>query len=173
MSTVGTELFPITGKIIIIKGERRFPEEAKCAEMNEKRQQAAGFLREYAILCRSEDVINEQMCVIDRAVQGASDGDVPDDRFNDQIGQREELRLRLAVVKMRREMISGMVDRLPPRQRIVIGRFFITGGSGHAADDIMEWLAIEKSQVYRIKDAALDSIYRMMTDGSVGAAMVE
>ena len=37
----------------------------------------------------------------------------------------------------------------------------------------MEWLAIEKSQVYRIKDAALDSIYRMMTDGSAGAAMVE
>ena len=173
MSTVGAELFPIAGKISESKMKGASLRGRKERIMNEKRQQAADFLRDYAILCRSEEAINEQMYAIDRAVRSESGGEMPCGGFCDQIAKTDELKLRLAVVRMRRELILGMVGRLPPRQRIVIDRFFITGGSERAADDIMERLAIEKSQVYRIKDAALDSIYRMMTDGSAGTAAAE
>ncbi len=173
MSTVEGGIIPDCRKNIGIKDERRFLTGRKVRIMNEKRQQAADFLRDYAILCRSEEAINEQMCAIDRAVRSESGGEMPCGGFCDQIGKMDELKLRLAVVRMRRELILGMVGRLPPRQRIVIDRFFITGGSERVADDIMERLAIEKSQVYRIKDAALDSIYRMMTDGSAGTAAAE
>ena len=99
------------------------------------------------------------------AVPNHGGGSRYEDHLIGQIAKKDELNLRLGIVRMRREMILRMVNSLPPRQRTVIERFYITGVKGHAADDIMEWLSVEKSQVYRIKDAALDSIYRMMTDG--------
>lgn len=144
--------------------------------MNVNRQKAAGFLREYRLLCRSEKSINEQMCVIDRimksvsvsnpsAIPNCGGGSRYEDYLVNQIAKKDELRLRLAIVGMRKEMIMATVDRLSPKQRAVIDRFFISGGSERAADDLMELLAVEKSQVYRIKDAALDAVYRMMNDG--------
>lgn len=152
--------------------------------MNENRQRAAKFLREYPTLCKNEKIINEQMCVIDRAMHSisiSSPSSIPNyggcSRYEDyligQLNKKDELKLRLAIVRMRRESITGLVDRLPPRQRAVVTRFFITGGSEGAAEDIMEQMSIEKSQVYRLKDMALDSIYEMMTECDNNASAVK
>ncbi|OLA59885.1 MAG: hypothetical protein BHW37_01985 [Firmicutes bacterium CAG:272_52_7] len=149
MSTVGTELFPITGKIIIIKGERRFPEEAKCAEMNEKRQQAAEFLREYAILCRSEDVMQDGKRY--HHILNPADGYPVES--NGELGEGVCSRNGYSVLEDGGSLIvndEGWVEQRP--------------------DGVTDIYSMEG---FRIKDAALDSIYRMMTDGSAGAAMVE
>lgn len=141
--------------------------------MKVNREKAVKFLSEYAVLCKNEKLINEQMCVINRALESLSVGgasEIPADggtRYGeyliDRMQKTDELKLRSAVVRMRKELITGIVDRLPERQRTVICRFFITGDSAGAADDLSEQLSVERSQVYRIRNSALDAVYDMMT----------
>ena len=141
--------------------------------MNVNREKAVKFLSEYGVLCKNEKLINEQMCAISRALESLSVGSASDiqavggARYGEYLIGRmqkaDELKLRRAAVRMRKELITGIVDRLPERQRTVICRFFLSGDGSGAADDLSEQLSVERSQVYRIRGAALDAVYEMMS----------
>ncbi len=141
--------------------------------MKENRKKAAEFLKEYRRLTENEKLIKEQIFLKEQLLQSiriSNPSTAPNvggsSRYEDflvrVISQKEELRLRLLIVSGRADTIRRIVDTLKGKERTVIERFYFRR-SPRAADDLMEVLSLEKSQIYRIKDAALDKIYAAMT----------
>ncbi len=138
--------------------------------MKEHRRTAANFLKEYRKLRENEKIIREQMFQTERMLNSlriSNPASVPNfgggSRYEDflvtQISKKDELRLRLVIVTSRQETIKRIVGVLLGKERKVIERFFIEGEAAGAAEDLMESLMLEKSQIYRLKDSALDKIY--------------
>ncbi len=70
------------------------------------------------------------------------------------VAQRERLALNIAAVRRLVRLTERGLNSLDDRQRLVLERFYIEGGRGHA-EWLMERLACEKSRVYELKDEAL------------------
>ncbi len=143
--------------------------------MNHNRVKAANFLKEYRQLCENEKFIREQMFQTEHLLKSlrisnpsASPNLGGGSRYEDflvcQISKKEELRIRLLIVTARKETLKRAVEVLKGKERQVIERFFLYGAAYGAAEDLMEKLSLEKSQIYRIKDAALDKIYACISE---------
>ena len=79
------------------------------------------------------------------------------------IEEINELTLRKRIIMSRINLIESVVNALSKKERTVIRRFFLSGGK-HAADDLMEELEFEKTQVYRLRARALEMIDRIITN---------
>ena len=116
--------------------------------MNEKREKAISYLRRFRKICENEKIIREQMFAIDRLMSASRTStltSVPtkggssryEDFIVDQILKKDELKIRLAVLTGQKAIFSVIIESLPRRERDVIDRFYITGDSRGAADDLM------------------------------------
>ena len=143
--------------------------------MNHNRIKAANFLKEYRKLCENEHFIREQMFQTEHLLKSlriSNPSTAPnfggsskyEDFLVSQISKKDELRIRLLVVTARKETLKRAIEILKGKEREVIERFFLSDISYGAAEELMEKLSLEKSQIYRIKDAALDKIYAYMSE---------
>lgn len=143
--------------------------------MNQNRMKAARFLKEYRKLCENEHFIREQMFQTEHLLKSlriSNPSAAPnfggsskyEDFLVSQISKKEELRIRLLIVTTRKETLKRAIGILKVKEREVIERFFLSDASYGAAEELMEKLSLEKSQIYRIKDAALDKVYAYMTE---------
>lgn len=141
--------------------------------MNEKRERAVNYLQRFRRLCENEKIIREQMFAIERlmstsrtstlsAVPVKGGGNRYEDYIVNQISNKDDLKVRLAIISGQKAVFQHIIDSLPRHEKAVIERFYITGNSRGAADDLMEKLEFEKSHIYRIRDKALDRICDMI-----------
>ena len=68
----------------------------------------------------------------------------------------KNLSMRKRLLNYRIKMIENVVKALPKNERKVIERFFLSPDKHHAADDLIEALEFEKTQIYRIRTRALE-----------------
>ena len=137
--------------------------------MNNKN--AVDFLSQYDILQRSCQIIDEQMFEIApllRELKREEDAQV--DRQSENVSRRvnkyldslseeyRELMIRKRLINYRMKMIKNVVSSLPKNERKVIERFFLSPEKHYAAEDLMEELEFEKTQIYRIRTRALNKI---------------
>lgn len=142
--------------------------------MTQKRKAASDFLKEYRIIKSQKKIIDEQMFSISELyrelinsssfTQGTQKGS--EKHFNSYKKSLEEkmdeLILRRNTLMLRQRTIESVVRNLNKTEATVIRGFFMDGDGKRAADILMEDLEYEKSQIYRIKDRALDSISEMI-----------
>lgn len=128
------------------------------------------FLQEYRALTFQKEDIEEQMFSAARLLRDVSDGKEGTaskgriGRFRRQMRDKvNELKLTLAAVTFRRQRIERAVAALPPTERAVIERYYLTGDHRRAAEELMEELGYEKSQIYRLRESALQRIGQLLT----------
>jgi hypothetical protein len=67
-----------------------------------------------------------------------------------------ELSMRKRLINYRIKMIESVVSSLPKNEKRTIERFFLSPDKHYAAEDLMEELDLEKTQIYRIRTRALN-----------------
>ncbi len=152
-------------------------------ERNGTRLKAASFLKEYNLLKKNEKIVREQMydteCMLHSlrisnpsASPNKGGGSRYEDFLVNQISKKEDLRLRLLIIETRKKFISRLLEILTPNEKAVIERFYLSENGKNAAEDMMYKLGFEKSQIYRLKDCALDKIgeYIVLTSESCNDA---
>ena len=138
--------------------------------MNERIKSAHGLLSSYNTVIKQKQIIDEQMFSIFELYRGLS-------REENSLGgegglyssYKDELKNKLVALKirhgelfLRQRLINSLLDRLPLSEKTVLRRFYITGGSHGAADELMELLSFEKTHIYRLKDRGLEKIGEML-----------
>ena len=132
---------------------------------------AVEFLSQYDILQRSCQIIDEQMFEIAPLLRELKrEEEAQSDKQSENVSRRvnkyldslseeyRELMIRKRLINYRMKMIENVVSSLPKNERKVIERFFLSTNKHYAADDLMEELEFEKTQIYRIRTRALDKI---------------
>ncbi len=138
--------------------------------MREKTVRAQNFLKEYDLIQKSCEIIDEQMFDISSALRqiGREDGGSENsarrvrsyrDKLSDEL---QRLRLRRELLLGRGRLIEGVVKRLPPNEKKVVERFFLSPEGHYATDDLIESIGFEKTQIYRIRSRALSRIADMI-----------
>ena len=138
--------------------------------MNERIKSAHGLLSSYNTVIKQKQIIDEQMFSIFELYRGLS-------REENSLGgegglyssYKDELKNKLVALKirhgelfLRQRLINSLLDRLPLSEKTVLRRFYVTGGSHGAADELMELLSFEKTHIYRLKDRGLEKIGEML-----------
>lgn len=138
---------------------------------------ATDFLREYDVLQKSCQIIDEQMFEtasllreLKREESTSNDGQNENvmSRVNKYINkltdEYKHLSMRKNLLTHRIKLIESVVNALPKNERKVIERFFLSPDKHHAAEELMEELEFEKTQIYRIRTRALDMIGEMISN---------
>lgn len=84
-----------------------------------------------------------------------------EDALIDNIAEREERQADLEWARAEVEIMERNLAALKPNERIVLERFFVNGEK-YAQERLSQELGYEKSQVHRIKDAALENLARRL-----------
>lgn len=143
--------------------------------MTEKRKEAAAFLCRYRDYEKDLNSIREQMFVIQQLLrtiekQESEKASAPAvqkrlDRFRKQQTElRDTLRMQHALMTAGKQYIEQILLSLPEKERNVLRRYYVMGDFHHAADDLMEELGYEKSQIYRLRDKGLDKVSRRLDE---------
>lgn len=141
--------------------------------MNVTKKEAITYLSEYRELQFHEKNIEEQMFSIACLLR---DLEIGEEKGNGKAARRlkaawekltldlGELRLRHARVSFRRKQIDALVGALPEKERRILERYYLHGEPARAAEDLMEQLGYEKSQIYRLRDQALAVVCRRLSE---------
>ena len=138
------------------------------------REKAMTFLKQYDKLQSSCQIINEQMFRIlpllrelkreDGASEAAETVTARVCKYTARLtDEYNDLLLRKMLLKSRMDLIESVVKSLPKTERTVIERFFLSSGK-HAAEDLMEELEFEKTQIYRLRSRALDMVAEIISN---------
>ncbi len=131
---------------------------------------AINFLNQYDTLQRSCKIIDEQMFDIMPILRDLKREENDGGALKDNVSRRvnkylselderyKELSLRKRMLTYRIKLIESVVNSLPKNERKVIERFFLDPNKHYAAEDLMEDLEFEKTQIYRIRTRALGMI---------------
>ena len=115
------------------------------------RNMARDFLTSSFSAIGDEAMLSEMLSQCDSLVKNVG-ADIPPE-----LDRSEKIRKNLAEITARRNMIELVMSGLLPGEKQVINGFFRDGIS---AEEIAENVCCERSEVYRIKDRALDKIVR-------------
>ncbi len=138
------------------------------------RENAMSFLKQYDKLQLSCQIIDEQMFRIlpllrelkreDGASEATETITARVEKYTARLtDEYNDLLLRKMLLKSRMDLIESVVKSLPKTERTVIERFFLSGGK-HAAEDLMEELEFEKTQIYRLRSRALDMVAEIISN---------
>ena len=89
-------------------------------------------------------------------------GDAGDAQIIESLAEREELRWKLMVTRSKVKWTERGLNKLGTQERRILQLFYIAP-SRDKVQRIMDELHIEKSQVYRLKDDALQHLARVLT----------
>ena len=78
-----------------------------------------------------------------------------DDRIVTNLVHRKELEQRLRETELWLETVDGALSALTEQERLILRRMYMEGGRGNL-DRLCQELELEKSMVYRRRDAALE-----------------
>lgn len=133
------------------------------------KEEIVSYLEEYRELVFRQSDIEEQMFSFARLLR-----ETKDDESQGKVQKRVEafrrrlqekliaLQYSLVTVSFRRKRIERVVAALPPSERAVIDRYYISGDHRGAAEELMEELGYEKSQIYRLRENGLRRIGRLL-----------
>ena len=122
----------------------------------ENKQRGMAFLEKHRLYTEKMSYIVEQMFCSDRMLGAAKEQFGEEDlRYVRLLKEKKEMAFRYAALEAHKEVIEETVRRLPPPERKVIERFFLTSDRRFAAEDLMESLEFEKTHIYRLRDRAL------------------
>ena len=134
-----------------------------------RNKNAVEFLNQYDILQRSCQIIDEQMFAIAPLLRELKrEENTRQDIENENVSRRvnkyiqslreeyRELSMRKRLINYRIKMIESVVSSLPKNEKRTIERFFLSPDKHYAAEDLMEELDLEKTQIYRIRTRALN-----------------
>ncbi len=138
---------------------------------------AMDFLKQYGTLQKSCQIIDEQTFEIasllrelkreENAEKTAQPEDVSRrvDKYLDHLtSEYRNLSMRKRLLTHRIKLIESVVNSLPKNERKVIERIFLSPEKHHAADDLIEELEFEKTQIYRIRTRALEMIENIISN---------
>lgn len=125
-------------------------------------------LRKYEGMQRSLELIPKKIRALEEqagAMKGARLGREPvqggtshyEDRLISNIAERERLRLNFEAVEKLVGSMDAALATLSPKERRVLELFYIQCRKGHV-EQVMEELHVERSEAYRMKDAALKKL---------------
>lgn len=89
-------------------------------------------------------------------------GDAGDAQIIESLAEREELRWKLMVTRSKIKWVERGLNKMGTQERRILQLFYISP-SRDKVQRIMDELHIEKSQVYRLKDDALQHLARVLT----------
>lgn len=145
--------------------------------MNERRKKAMEFLSEYQTIIKQKKIIDEQMFSIAELYRGlareessfSNEGICSNEEhslyeaYKNKLEQNlRECKARHGALFLRQRLIMSIVDHLSDAEKIIVRRFFLSGDSRRASDELMESLSFEKTHIYRLKDKALDKVADLM-----------
>ncbi|MBQ8255090.1 MAG: hypothetical protein IJY94_06275 [Clostridia bacterium] len=141
------------------------------------RTNAMEFLKQYDTLQKSCQIIDEQMFDtasllgeikreenLSRNTQNESVTRRVDKYVSHLTDEYKHLSIRKKLLTHRLKQIESVVNALPKNERKVAERFFLSTDKHHAAEELMEELEFEKTQIYRIRTRALDMIGEMISN---------
>lgn len=92
----------------------------------------------------------------------ARGGSTPyEDAMINNIAERQKLEANLRLVTADVKWLEGGLEKLDETERTALDRFYIHRVPGHV-DKLMQELNVEQTQVYRMKDAALVHLARIL-----------
>lgn len=126
-------------------------------------------LKSYTSLENAELNIREQLVVIDKYINlnldkytNNGNSSYADDELAEESNlikagctERDILNYRMTICIAKRRAIERSLEALPSDEKIVLKKFFIQPKHYNCAEDLMEMLGFEKTQIYRIRDKAL------------------
>ncbi len=143
--------------------------------MNKKN--AMDFLKQYDILQKSCQIIDEQMFETAsflrelKREENAPSGDQSKkgveraDKYHSKLlNEYRCLSMRKRLLIHRIKLIESVVNSLPKNERKVIERFFLSPSKRYAAEELMEELEFEKTQIYRIRARGLEMIAEVISN---------
>lgn len=89
-------------------------------------------------------------------------GGAGDAQIIENLAEREELRWKLMVTRSKIKWVERGLNKMGTQERRILQLFYISP-SRDKVQRIMDELHIEKSQVYRLKDDALQHLARVLT----------
>lgn len=143
--------------------------------MNKKN--AIEFLNQYDTLQKSCQIIDEQMFETasllselkreENSPSGEQSGKAAmraDKYINNLTNEYRHLSMRRRLLIHRIKLIESVVSSLPKNERKVIERFFLSPSKRYAAEELMEELEFEKTQIYRIRARGLEIIAEVISN---------
>ena len=123
------------------------------------KDEAIKTLRSYRSISNAELNLREQIIAMDRFVKGSAGG------AKEYGSEVEELRGKLQICNARRRSIERSLEALDREERTVLDGFFIHPAETGSAEDLMELLGMEKTQIYRLRTRALRKFAENMFGG--------
>lgn len=131
------------------------------------KNRAVKCLKNYTALGNAELNIRDQLTAIDKYISSGLDamasvlspesaGDIIEPDFiKTRRVEREILHHRMMICIAKRRAIERSLNALAEDEKTVLDRFFLQPKRYNCAEDLMELLGFEKTQIYRIRDRAL------------------
>ena len=134
-------------------GERKNPSTFK------RKDEAIRNLKSYRSISNAELNLRDQITAMDRFVKGSASG------AREYENEVEELRGKMQICYARRRSIERSLEALDREERTDLDGFFIHPAQTGSAEDLMELLGMEKTQVYRLRTRALRKFAENMFGG--------
>ncbi len=138
---------------------------------------AMDFLKQYDTLQKSCQIIDEQMFETasflselkreenaEKATQPENVSRRADKYLAHLTSEYRNLSMRKRLLTHRIKLIESVVNALPKNERKVIERFFLSSSKRYAAEELMEELEFEKTQIYRIRARGLEMIAEVISN---------
>ncbi len=137
---------------------------------------ALDFLKQYGTLQKSCQIIDEQMFGVASLLREIKrEEDALESNETENVSRRVDkyisrlmneynhLSMRKKLLNRRIKLIENVVNALPRDERIAVERFFLSEEK-HAAEELMEELEFEKTQIYRIRSRALKMVEEIISN---------
>ena len=118
------------------------------------KEEAISRLRSYIPLGNAELNLRDQIIAMDKY------NSTDEERKSDP--ELEDMRGRMRICNARRRSIERSLEALDTEERKVLDGFFIHPAKEGSAEDLMEELGMEKTQVYRLRTRALKKFAQNM-----------
>lgn len=126
---------------------------------NEVKKKAIEALKNYNSMCIAEQNLREELTAVEKMLEKLWSNSSLVSSYSQELEQlrakRDKLQGELGILLARKHSVDRSIAALPSKEQTVLRKFFITPAEKGSAEELMEEMDYEKTQIYRIRERAL------------------